>query len=201
MTTILHSFASMNAVNGQTYSYHELKHQVAQCAAGLKQAGITQGDRRSSRLTQYCPMPSSPCSQLRPSVPFGHHALLILVLIPSLTAFSKSNLDLSVHMRWLQYQGKRFETRTKCKSLLSPEDLVPSIGTSRRMSFFQKPIPQSSADTNSLGEFFKAYNTTIEFTLLPFNHPLCILFSSGTPGRPNVSYMAPGARYCNTSKN
>ena len=160
------------------YSYHELRQQVAQCAAGLKYAGVKCGDRVAAML------------------PNTSYTIIAMLATTSLGAIWAScspdfGLDAAVdrfgqiepHILLLcdgyQYQDKRFNTLDKMKDIhqqipsLSQIVVCPFLGIE---STLQHPFIHWQ-------DFLKPA-TSLEFTALPFDHPIYIMFSSGTTGAP-----------------
>jgi acetoacetyl-CoA synthetase len=161
-------------------SYKELYQVVARCAQGLKEAGVGVGDRVSAVM---------------PNVP---HTIIAMLATTSLGAiWSSCSPDFGaqaiidrlgqIEPKVLficdghQYQGKKSEEMTKI------------IEVSKAISSLIKvvicPIIGSKAAVNSLkqavvwDEFLKPAKEC-EFQYLPFAHPVYILFSSGTTGKP-----------------
>ncbi len=165
----------------QVLSYHALKEQVAQCAAGLKAHGVQAGDRIAGML------------------PNGTYAIIAMLATASIGAiWSACSPDFGVAAsvdRFSQitpkflfvcdgytYHGKRYELEEKTEALLSA---IPSIE--------QLVICKNLGDTTLNAEIsekacnwddFLQLNVPLQTVPQEFNHPWYILFSSGTTGTP-----------------
>ncbi len=161
-------------------SYHMLRQQVSACAEGLKHAGVHAGDRVAAVL------------------PNGKHAIIGMLATASIGAIWSScspdfgaeaiidrlgQIEPSVLFvcDGYAYNGKRYTMNTKleaiARALLSIKQIVicPVINE------------VSMQDSNPLiiaWDAFLVPSAHVTFTAFPFNHPLCILFSSGTTGQP-----------------
>ncbi len=160
------------------YSYHELKRQVAQCAAGLKEAGITDGSRVVGVLpnTSYAIIAMLATASIGAiwascSPDFGADAIV--------DRFQQIEPRILFICDGYEYQGKRFETTDKMQAIRAK---IPSLEQVILCPFLNK-APDSQPNTIPWELFLKP-TTTLEFTRLPFNHPLYIMFSSGTTGAP-----------------
>jgi acetoacetyl-CoA synthetase len=160
----------------QVYTYHSLKVQVAQCAEGLKQAGVICGDRVAAVM------------------PNTAYAIIAMLATASIGAiWSSCSPDFGVDAiidRFKQiepkvlficdgylYQGKPFDTLEKLTQIY-PQ--IPSLTTVVICPYLR----DSQSDHTILWSAFLKPATTLNFASLPFHHPLYILFSSGTTGAP-----------------
>lgn len=164
----------------QVLSYKELYEQVAQCAAGLKAVGVTVGDRVAALM------------------PNTAHTLIAMLATSSLGAiWSSCSPDFGaqaaidrlgqVDPKVLficdghQYQGKKHNGADKIAHL--------SVAISTLEQVVICPNIHESINTASLSKAlywddFLQPAKECDFALLPFDHPLLILFSSGTTGKP-----------------
>lgn len=161
-------------------SYEQLYAAVAQCAAGLKAVGVVTGDRVVGLM------------------PNTHYAIIAMLATASLGAiWSSGSPDFGaqaaidrlgqVEPKVLficdghQYQGKKFSGAEKIKQL---NDAIPSL-----MHVVICPNINEAVDIANLpraeywDDFLKPAKEC-EFASLPFEHPLYIMFSSGTTGKP-----------------
>ena len=161
-------------------SYEQLYNEVAQCAAGLKAIGVTAGDRVAALM------------------PNTFHTVIAMLATASLGAIwsscspdfgAQAALDRlgQINPKVLficdghQYQGKKHnggekitELNAKISSLLQ---IVVCPNINEKINLFEMPKALYWQD------FIKPA-THCDFVSLPFDHPLYILFSSGTTGKP-----------------
>lgn len=163
----------------RVYSYHELSMQVQACAAGLKHAGVTRGDRVAAIL---------------PNVAYAIIAMLATASIGAIWASCSPDFGIDaavdrfgqIQPRVLflcdgyQYQGKSFDTLAKMQSITT---LVPSLTHVVVCPYSMNSI-LSIPSSMTLWDDFLQPSTHLEFASLPFDHPLYIMFSSGTTGAP-----------------
>ena len=161
-------------------SYKALKHQVSQCAAGLKHAGILEGD---------C------VGAVMPNVEHTVIAMLAAASIGAVWSSCSPDFGANAVIDRLgqiepkilfvcdghQYQGKVHDARSKIEQISA---MMPSV-----KHIVVCPIINDNMELNSLDkaiawdDFLKPA-ASLAFTSLPFAHPLYILFSSGTTGKP-----------------
>ncbi|MGB5063979.1 MAG: acetoacetate--CoA ligase [Candidatus Competibacter sp.] len=169
----------------RTLSRAELRQQVAQFATALKQAGIGPGDRVAAYL---------------PNLPETIIALLAAASIGAvftsaspdfgvqgvLDRFGQTEPKVLITCDGYWYNGKAIDMRPKLA------ELMPQLPSVRQLILV--PYLDDNADAlaaslprgMSFARFIAlhAAATEIEFAPLPFDHPLCILYSSGTTGIP-----------------
>ncbi len=161
-------------------SYHELNQAVAACAQGLKDAGITPGDRVGA---------------IMPNVNETIIAMLATSSLGAVWSSCSSDFGAQAAMDRLgqiepkvlfmadghQYAGKQFDARDKITAVYNG---IPSLTT-----LVICPIIHSEPNLTTLphaitwNQFLKP-TKTCSFIPMPFDHPLYILFSSGTTGQP-----------------
>ncbi len=164
----------------QVLSYKALKHQVTLCAAGLKQAGVVTGDRVGA---------------IMPNVAYTIIAMLATASIGATWSSCSPDFGANAVVDRLgqiepkilfvcnghQYQGKIHNGFAKIQHITT---MIPSI-----TQLVICPIINDTANVESLSKAvawddFLRPATPLEFASLPFAHPLYILFSSGTTGKP-----------------
>lgn len=167
----------------RTLTYGEMYKQVAQLAAYLKSLGVEKGDRVAGYV------PNTP------------EAIIAMLAATSLGAiWSSCSPDFGVNGlidRFGQiepkvlfmaegyfYNGKQFDCLHKIKDILQE---LPVLNKIIVYSYTQKsPIlienPKVTSWEKALAPF--RHVETIEFVQVPFNHPLFIMYSSGTTGVP-----------------
>ena len=164
----------------ETLSYQELNLAVAACAAGLKALGIGQGDTVAAVLpnvsyTVIAFLASASLGAIWASCSpdFGVHAAVDRLgqIEPKLLLVADGH----------QYHGKRHHDLAKAKEIIQ---LMPSV-----KHMIVCPVLEKKADLTSLSQAIHWHDfikptPNPEFTSLPFSHPLYVLFSSGTTGKP-----------------
>ena len=162
-------------------SYIELYSEVEKMAAALREAGVEQSDRVAGFL---------------PNIP---EAVVAMLGAASLGAvWSSSSPDFGIkgvldRFRQIepkvllaadgyQYNGKRINSLDKLKEILTE---LPSVEKVVVVPF-ESENPDLSGINNGVlyGEFLPAEAPPLEFAQLPFDHPLYIMYSSGTTGLP-----------------
>ncbi|PJD92674.1 MAG: acetoacetate--CoA ligase [Legionella sp.] len=164
----------------ESISYHELHQRVAACAAGLKQAGIQPHDRVAGVM---------------PNVAFTVIAMLATTAIGAIWSSCSPDFGSAAIVDRLgqiepklvficdghTYQGKAHSAAQKIKDI---EHQIPSL--KHIVIYPNLPTPtigEMGAKTVALHEFLMP-NHSIPFVSMPFDHPIYILFSSGTTGKP-----------------
>jgi acetoacetyl-CoA synthetase len=162
-------------------SYNELYSEVEKMAAALREAGVEQNDRVAGFL---------------PNIP---EAVVAMLGAASLGAvWSSSSPDFGIkgvldRFRQIepkvlfaadgyQYNGKRINSLDKLKEILTE---LPSVEKVVVIPFESENLDLSGINKGVLyGEFLPAKAPSLEFAQLPFDHPLYIMYSSGTTGLP-----------------
>ena len=162
----------------------ELCREVARFAAALKALGIAPGDR----VAAYMPnMPETLVAMLAAasigavftsaSPDFGVQGVL------DRFGQTEPRLLLAVDGYW--YNGKAIDLRAKLAELL-PQ--LPSVEQLVVVPYLSDNEPELSglAGAQSYGQFLAPHRqaSEIDYTRLPFDHPLVIMYSSGTTGAP-----------------
>ena len=160
-------------------SFDGLRAAVASIADGLRAAGVEPGDRVAGFLPN-CP-----------------EAIIAMLATSSIGAiWSSCSPDFGINGvvdRFGQiepkvlfcadgyyYNGKRFDSQAAVRGVL---DAIPAIRTVVLVSFTDDDGP--AVIENALPwEDFGRHDTALEFASLPFDHPLYIMYSSGTTGVP-----------------
>ncbi|MDX6610727.1 MAG: acetoacetyl-CoA synthetase, partial [Solirubrobacterales bacterium] len=186
-TAILH--ASELRELGQL-SWGELREQVAAVAAGLRAAGVGRGDRVVAYL---------------PSIPEAIVAFLAGASIGAVWSSCSPDFGpASVIDRFAQiepkvlfavdgyrYGGKDFDRRETIAAL---QEAMPSLERTVVLPYLD-PDPDLSPlrDATTWGEMLAAgAGAELSFERVPFDHPLWVLYSSGTTGLPKAIVQGQG---------
>ncbi|WP_461534833.1 acetoacetate--CoA ligase [Spongorhabdus nitratireducens] len=165
----------------QQLTYAELYLQVAQAQAGLKQAGIQAGDRVAAFMpncieTVVCMLATTALGGIWTSCSpdFGLSGVL--------DRFGQTKPKVLISCDGYFYNGKSLNCLDKVAAI---QEGIDSIEQTVVVPF-RNPEPDLSDLQNAvlLGDFKQETVTDVEFASLPFDHPLYILYSSGTTGKP-----------------
>ena len=168
----------------RSLSYRELRAEVARVAAGLASAGVLAGDRVAGYL---------------PNIPEAAVAMLATASLGAI--WSACSPDFGVHGvldRFGQiapkvfftadgyyYAGKVLDSLQPMAEVLAQLTavervvVVPYLGREPQLAALG-----AAAARTALWQEFGTRGAAVEFRALPFNHPLYILYSSGTTGVP-----------------
>ena len=165
----------------RTLSYYELFDEVEKLASALRKIGIQQGDRIAGFM---------------PNMPETIIAMLAAASIGAIWSSSSPDFGIKgVLDRFTQiepkvlfaangyyYNGKKIDSLEKLNSILNQ---LPSVG-----HVVVTPYTKSNPDISSLkngilwDNFVDSNPSPLQFEQLPFQHPLYIMYSSGTTGLP-----------------
>ncbi|KTD54065.1 acetyl-CoA synthetase [Legionella sainthelensi] len=161
-------------------SYEQLYLQVAQCAAGLKAIGVTVGDRVAALMpnTSYTIIAMLATTSLGAiwsscSPDFGAQAAIDRLgqITPKALFICDGH----------QYQGKKHSGVEKIKQL---NDAISSLIQIVVCPNINEPVDISLLPKAQAWNDFLRPADQCEFVSLPFEHPVYIMFSSGTTGKP-----------------
>lgn len=172
----------------QVYSYHQLRELVSQCQAGLKQAGVVAGDRVAA---------------IMPNVA---HTVIAMLATTSLGAiWSSCSPDFGVNALvdrlsqiepkivfacdGQQYNGKTYLAQEKISQIANR---VPAIEQIIMCPLIQTDVAYDKIPKARSLSSFLLPQSTLTFASLPFSHPVYILFSSGTTGKPKCIIHSAG---------
>ena len=173
-------------------TYQTLRQQVHQCAAGLRRAGVVAGDRIAA---------------IMPNVDYTVIAMLATASIGAIWSSCSSDFGASAAIDRLgqiepsvlfvcnghDYHGKTHWELSKTQEVSAA---IPSL-----KCIIVCPVIESSTklDLNALpkavmwADFIQSSATiSSNYPMFPFNHPLYILFSSGTTGKPKCIMHSTG---------
>jgi acetoacetyl-CoA synthetase len=164
----------------QIMSYEQLYHEVAQCAAGLKAIGIREGDRVAA---------------LMPNIPKTIIAMLATTSLGAIWSSCSPDFGAQAAIDRLgqiepkvlficdghQYQGKVHSGIEKIAQL---SEAIPSLIQIVICPNISEPKSHFNISKAALWNEFIKPALSCEFVSLAFDHPLYIMFSSGTTGKP-----------------
>jgi len=155
-------------------SWDELSERVARCAAGLRRLGVGRGDRVAAYM---------------PNVPETVIAFLATASLGAIWSscapefgvptvidrFKQIEPKVLLAIEGYRYGGKDFDRRPQVKEL---EEAIPSL---------EHTVLAPSGWDELLSE-----HAELEFEPVPFDHPLWVLYSSGTTGLPKAIVQGQG---------
>lgn len=171
------ALVSLNEQNQRhTLTYAELKVAVSACAQGLKDVGVTAGDRVAAMMpnaaeTIIAMLATASLGAIWSSCSpdFGAQA--------AIDRFSQIEPKVLFLCDGQRYGGKNFSTVSKLPLF---QTQLPCLKQIVLCPYLGEPSP---ADVVMWQDFLKP-NGGFEPVYVPFSHPLYILFSSGTTGKP-----------------
>ncbi len=161
-------------------SYKELYHQVRNVAAHLRNLGIQKGDRVAGFM---------------PNMPETIIAMLATSSIGAIWSSSSPDFGIKgVLDRFSQiepkvifaadgyfFKGKSFDSQEKLKGILNQ---LPSVEKVVLVNYTNTVQTEKFSNAITFEEFAVETNEELVFEQLPFDHPLYIMYSSGTTGLP-----------------
>lgn len=161
-------------------TFAELYDAVASCAEGLKRLGIKSGDRvaafvpnRVETLIAMLAVTSIGALWSSCSPDFGLQAIQ--------NRFGQIKPKLLFTADRYQYQGKEYDCLKRVKALV---DLLPEIETVIVIPFEGKPTLPEVSHAMSWNDLLVSDPPELTFEQLPFDHPVYVMYSSGTTGVP-----------------
>ncbi len=168
-----------------TITYFELYSLVAKCAKSLKDFGLKEGDRVAGFVTN---TPESIIAMLATtsigavwsscSADFGLQGVL--------DRFAQIEPKILFAVEEYSYNGKLIDCREKIKKIVDSVSSIQKLILIPRINDFNiKEININKSDKNLyFNHLLQNTSNGIEFNQLPFNHPVYIMYSSGTTGFP-----------------
>ncbi|MDZ7886136.1 MAG: acetoacetate--CoA ligase [Mycobacterium sp.] len=161
----------------RTVSYGELRDMVARARTGLAAVGVVRGDRVVAlapncveTLVMFLAAASLGAIWSSCSPDFGTRAVL--------DRFAQVEPKVLLVVDGYCYGGKRFDIRDRLAAL---GDHLPTVHTTVLVPYLDRTAEMSGVTNWSE---FTAARGPLEFDPVPFDHPLWVLYSSGTTGLP-----------------
>ena len=166
-------------------TYSELNEFVAKCSYCLKEYGIKEGDRIAGFVAN---TPESIIAMLSAtslgavwsscSPDFGFQGVL--------DRFGQIKPKIIFAVEEYSYNGKLIDCREKIKKIVENVPSIQKVILIRRINEFKLAETNRAKSDKYLYFNDLLYNTSseIEFIQLPFDHPVYVMYSSGTTGKP-----------------
>ena len=180
-------------------TYAELNKTVAQLAKALKDMGVKIGDR----VVSYIPnLIETPTAMLAATAIGASWASCGAELQPSAVVdrFGQIEPKVLFTVDGYFYRGQAFDIKENAKAVV---DAIPSIEKVVVVSY----ISEDKADVSGIPKavnwedfISKEEDPRLDFEQLPFDHPVYIMFSSGTTGKPKCMVQSAGGVLINHLK-
>ncbi len=164
----------------RTLTFQELYEETHRVAAGLKRLGVRKGDRIAAFMPN---IPETVIAMLAAaslgaiwsstSPDFGIKGVL--------DRFSQIEPKVIFSVDGYQYNGKHFDSQEKLRGILGQ---LPTIEKVVMVNFTGKADLESIPGAISWEALARPVKGNMRFIQLPFDHPLYIMYSSGTTGLP-----------------
>ncbi len=180
-------------------TYSELNKTVARLVKSLKEIGIKLGDR----IVSYIPnLIETPTAMLATTSIGAIWASCGAELQPSavIDRFSQIEPKVLFTVDGYYYRGKEFDIRKNIKVVV---DAIPSIEKVIVVSYISDGKANVSAIPKAVNweDFIsKEEDPELQFEQLPFDHPVYVMFSSGTTGKPKCMVQSGGGVLINHLK-
>ena len=170
-------------------TYKQLYNLVAKCAYSLRQLGLKEGDRVAGFVAN---TPEAIIAMLATtsigaiwsscSPDFGTQAVL--------DRFSQIQPKIIFAAEEYSYNGKIIDCKNKIESVIENVPsiqrvfLIPRFNDFSGIEVDKRNVLKKTKKYLYINELFRNTSTEIEFNQLSFDHPVYIMFSSGTTGKP-----------------
>jgi acetoacetyl-CoA synthetase len=179
-------------------NYKQLNQTVARLAKALRDIGIKKGDR----VVSYIPnLIETPTAMLATSSIGAIWASCGAELQANavIDRFSQIEPKVLFAVDGYYYRDKKFDIISNVKQVV---DAIPSIEKVIVVSYISDNKPDISSIPNAVhwDDFISKEEVENHFEQLPFDHPLYIMFSSGTTGKPKCMVQSQGGVLINHLK-
>ncbi len=187
--------SELDIAAGKTHalSWAEMRRQVASVAHALRRMGVQRGDRVAAYLPNI------------PETVIAFYACASIGAIwsscspdmgsPSvLDRFAQINPKVLIAVDGYHYGGKAFDRMSVVESL---QQSLPSVEQVVLLPVLRQELP---AGNFTAWSSLLQYQVEIQFEALPFDHPLWIVYSSGTTGMPKPIVHSQGGTLLETLK-
>ncbi len=162
-------------------SYANLNHEVNRLTRAFRDSGIVPGDRIVAYMpnipeTIICMLAAAACGATWSSCSpdFGARGVI--------DRFGQVNPKVLISVDGYTYNGKQFDISTKLTEI---RQNLPTLERLLIVPYLDESGTHNLPNAINLEDFTRDFSTDpIEFPQFQFNHPLFILFSSGTTGKP-----------------
>jgi acetoacetyl-CoA synthetase len=166
--------------NSTTVTYAELAHQVSAVRAGLVRLGVTRGDR----VVAYLPnIPEAVVALLATSSlgaiwsscspDFGTRAVV--------DRFGQLDPKVLFVVDGYRYGGRDFD---RARETAEIERSIPSLKATVVLPYLRPDVTPARTEKRMSWAELGSQSAPLEFAQLPFEHPLWVLYTSGTTGLP-----------------
>ncbi|HSG99522.1 MAG TPA: AMP-binding protein, partial [candidate division Zixibacteria bacterium] len=161
-------------------SFAELRAEVAACAAGLKRLGVGRGDRVAAFIPN---IPEAVIGMLAAtslgalwsscSPDFGRQG--------ALDRFEQIEPKVLLCANGYRYLGKEHDSLARVREIA---EQIASITHIVIISYLERDLSERPPGTVSWEELTADRTASLTFEQLPYDHPVYIMYSSGTTGKP-----------------
>jgi acetoacetyl-CoA synthetase len=170
------------------YTWRELRDEVGRAAAKLRQLGVGPGDRVAGWLPN---IPESVIAMLAAaalgavwtscSPDFGVDGIV--------DRFGQTEPMVLIFCDGYRYGGKVHDCASRADALLAR---LPSVRHALMIHYLGNDVLPADSRARRWGDHAPSEVPALTFVRLPFDHPLCILYSSGTTGLPKCMVHSAG---------